>query len=353
MITLYHRPIKVTIIILLAKKMRKLQNSKAESINVVSNTSWFENYTVNGVAVKAYKINSILKNFKKIISSDFTIINIGNTQLFLICLLKTLLPFTRFKLVSVDLLLSKPQNLQENAISLVKKILLKNVDYFFLYMKDVAGYIYYFGIDPEKIYYVPFKINGYPKILECEISEGEYIFTGGATKRDYECFFKAVNGLPYRCVLLVPPKKQATLHGTEINYRKVPKNVEIVHNDFDEKLWVRYIANSKFVVLPIITDTISSTGISTYLLAMGLKKCVIISEGPATRQLIPANAAIIVPPGDEKALQKEIIRIFNDNKLRNDIAFHGNEYALSLKGHDRLVKDILTFIYEKHNHEPN
>ncbi|MCI0628017.1 MAG: glycosyltransferase family 1 protein, partial [Acidobacteria bacterium] len=79
---------------------------------------------------------------------------------------------------------------------------------------------------------------------------------------------------------------------------------------------------------------------SVYLLAMGLRKCVIITEGPATRGLL-TDEAIIVPQSDPAALADAIRRAWDDDDLRERTANAGRRYAERLQGEARLLADIV------------
>jgi glycosyltransferase involved in cell wall biosynthesis len=316
------------------------------TLNIASNTRWFEDQVFNGITLKCDTITDIRKDFRKIANSDVILINIGDKLLIQLCLLKIFFPFLHYKIISLDLILSKPNGVVDIQVNL-KKLILKKVDFFILYMRDVTGYVKHYGLNPEKIIYLPFKINGYPEILDKEIIDEKYIFTGGVSKRDYVSFFKAVESFPYNTKLLVPPNELSSFHGTKIDYHNIPKNIEIIHDDGGHDSWVDYISRSRMVVLPIEKETISPSGISTYLVAMALKKCVIISEGPATRDLLPEGAAIIVPPADHASLGEAIARVYEDAELRESVAMKGYDYATSLQGKQRLKSDLVSFIVEK------
>ena len=51
------------------------------------------------------------------------------------------------------------------------------------------------------------------------------------------------------------------------------------------------MGGARVVVIATVPTTIRSAGISTYLVAMALKKCVIITDGPATRVEVLVVAA--------------------------------------------------------------
>lgn len=317
-------------------------------LRILSNVNWFQDECINNsrYEITVTKKINMMKSISLLWSIDFVIINISGKDLLLYSLLKLLNPFYKYKIISVDLILSVPNGIKEKIISFAKRILFYKVHSFILFMKDASGYIKHYKIDQSKLIYIPFKINYYPQILDYETEDKGYILTCGISKRDYATLFKSVYMLDCKVLALVPQNIFMQQHGSEIDYANIPCNVEVVHDDGSLESFVDYIAKSKLVVLPIKSDTISPTGVSTYLMAMALKKCVIISECPATKDILPLNSAVIVPPEDIFTLRDELIKVSSDEQFRMTIAENGYNYAVKLQGHQRLVRDILSYVNE-------
>ena len=107
-----------------------------------------------------------------------------------------------------------------------------------------------------------------------------------------------------------------------------------------EKSWLEYIDRAKIVVIPLLPRSGYAPGLSLYLMAMAMKKCVIITEGLSTRGIL-TNQAIIIPPEDPTALAEAIRRVWNDAELRERVAVAGQCYASGLAGEARLLGDTL------------
>ncbi len=318
-------------------------------MKVISNTNWFENKVVNGCDMEFYNYNAagrfgLIKAVMRSFGSDCVFINIGAKHLYYFCIVKMMFPFADYTLISFDIVLSKPVSFKEKIACKVKSFLLNKVDYFILFIKEVSPYEKYYGVRQEKFFYMPFKVNSYRDILKTKTKDDGYILTGGVSKRDYKTFFNAMRGLDYKAIVLVPPNEVSIAGGTLVERSNVPDNVEIVHDNGSSESWIDYFSKAKFVVLPIKESTISPTGISTYLLAMALKKCVVISVCPATKDILNDKTAVLVPPNDEEALRKAIVKVYEDSEYSKRVAEEGYKYAVSLKGHDRMVEDILAFI---------
>jgi glycosyltransferase involved in cell wall biosynthesis len=74
---------------------------------------------------------------------------------------------------------------------------------------------------------------------------------------------------------------------------------------------------------------------------MALRKCVIISDCPATRGiLVPDETAILVPMRDPQALAQAIRKAWNDDGYRRRVAEGGYRYALNLGGEATLMGNV-------------
>jgi hypothetical protein len=221
--------------------------------------------------------------------ANIIILNVDQNELMKYSFMKLINPFWRVKLVSVDILL-RPVGPGTKAtfMAFIKKILLKKVDLFLLYFKNTDGYTKAYGIQPDKIRYIPFKVNSWEKIQNFPNTDkkGEYILCAGRTLRDIDTYLKALEltGLPG--VLLVQDKETMRGHGTLLDQLNIPKNVKLeIHSDGQESTFLKWIAEARIVVVPRFKKDIASTGISTYLCAMGLKRPVIISRGPGAEDV--------------------------------------------------------------------
>jgi len=257
-------------------------------------------------------------------------------------LLKYVLPFKRCRLVRADLILRVPRTRLQRLAARLKRLALRRVRLFILYHRDCSGYVECYGIKAEKVVYVPFKVNGLELVKEQTPINGQYVFSGGVSLRDWKTLMQAVRELDIEVVIVRPSAGSATeLCGVEA----IPENVRVVHDDGSISSWIRYIAEAKFVVLPIAADSIAASGISTYLLAMALKKCVVITEGPATKGiLLNHQNSVIVPASDPDALRGAIQRVDSDLLFRERLAEAGYRYAMSVGDTSRLYRDFTSCI---------
>jgi glycosyltransferase involved in cell wall biosynthesis len=125
--------------------------------------------------------------------------------------------------------------------------------------------------------------------------------------------------------------------------KELPANLREEVHDGARATWIEWMRNARVVVIPIRAGVISSPGISTIMDAMALKKCVVITEGPATHGIIDGQA-LTVPPADPAALAATISRAWNDHRLRDAVATRARQYALAQQGEQRLHTDLMRVV---------
>jgi len=282
-------------------------------------------------------------------SADLLILNIDAPRLLLACALFGLIsprPFRRCRIVSVDLLLRPPKTLRARIVNAVKSLLFRQVDLFILYFRNIDGYTRHFGIRRERTAYVPFKVNSWEKLKarRTEIGEGDYVLLSGATLRDHATFIKAVakSGVPG--VLLIPGEARTEIEQASWYRAGLPRNLRVeFHTDGKEDTFLRYFEGARIVCFPRYPWDIASTGISGYLCSMALGKFVAISRGPgADDVLAETEAAAFFEPGNSDDLARLIKEAWDHPEFRRRIAANGAQYAASLEGEERLLRDILT-----------
>jgi len=252
-----------------------------------------------------------------------------------------LFPWKKRPIVAVDLVLRKPVRWRHRVTALIKRILLSRVNHFIHYFKNITGYTEYFGVTEARSSYVPFKVNIQgAKLPASDIAE-EYIFTMGVSLRDYDTFIRAISELPYPAAI----PEFSFLHfenpGGAFSWTQdnVPGNLTILQDSGNSEDLLRNMARARIVVIPIQPGSLCASGISTYLDAMYLGKCVITTEGPGVSDLLK-DQAILVPAADVLALREAIRRAWEDDGLRRRTARSGHQYALSLGGETEMLQRI-------------
>jgi glycosyltransferase involved in cell wall biosynthesis len=290
--------------------------------------------------VKGESWADIRANLKR---ADIVVLNCGGTLLYSVARHFMLFPWTRRPLIAVDLVLRRPETTVYRAKAWARRLLLSQVDHFIHYFRDLSGYTRYFGVGPSRSSYVPFKVNNaHLRVDPDELAE-DYVLAAGQALRDYDTFIRAVAELPYPAAI-----PRFSFDGFEgrgpafgWNEGNLPKNLVILPDTGSRADLVRYLARAKVVVIPTQAKSLCASGLSTYLDAMHLGKCVVISEGPGASDLL-TDQAILVPPHDPNALRNAIARVWEDDALRRRTADAGRAYAKSLGGEKELLNRVLT-----------
>jgi glycosyltransferase involved in cell wall biosynthesis len=292
-----------------------------------------------------------IRFIRKCLRSDLVILDTAVAKLMLACAVKWVLPMLRFEIVSVDLILRTPKSRVGRVKAFFKSLLFKQVHRFILFFKDLRGCERFYGIGPDRTIYVPFKVNGWEEIQlrQTPTSDGEYVLCAGRTLRDIETFVEAMRRAGCPGVLLQQKRELLAAHGTSAWSGALPSNLKLIVDESDElDAYLDFVAKARLVVIPRFKSDIAPTGISTYLVAMALNKCVIISEGPGASDVLTGEA-VVVPAENAEKLAEHIQSLWDDRTLRTSVASRGREYAALAGGKHRLHGDILRASFQSLN----
>lgn len=318
----------------------------ARKITICSNFERLEG-TLAGdyqAQVRPLKAQGLKALARSVQGADVVLVNVDSALVLRLCLLAWLSPTRRWQLVWVDPILVPPRTLLDRLTVALKRLLLQRVDRFVLYFRDYWGYRKYYGMNPERVTYIPFKVNAWDNLSpsKADDPEGDVVLTAGRSRRDIATSVAAMRQLPdIPAVFLHQRVDLLEEHGTRTPTGQLPENVRSVTDEGGAASWLAHLRQAKVVVIPLVRDTIAPSGISTYLEAMALWKCVIITESPGTRGLLN-DEAVIVPPEDAEQLAAAIRKAWDDSHYRRRVAAAGRRYAERLQGEPRLLRDLLT-----------
>jgi glycosyltransferase involved in cell wall biosynthesis len=270
-------------------------------------------------------------------------------------LLFRLLPWRRKRVLVVDLVLPAPKRGVAGWLrATLKRFSLGGVWHFIHHFRDLKGYERYFGIGASRSSYLPFKTNltHQAGVAESAGKEGDYVLCMGYSERDYDTFFAAMEKLPaIPGAIAMPDWQKLAAHGSVFSrsIENLPANVALLDDQGDEASQVRMLRGARVVALPLIPNRIKASGVSIYLNAMLMGKCVMTSEGPGTSDVLDGEA-ILTPPGDASALAAAIQRIWCDVEERCRIAAAGQRYAQACgteaDSHQRVLQLAVRLVLE-------
>lgn len=275
--------------------------------------------------------------------ADVVLINCDPAATLWWCLLGHL-PFMRFRLVSADIVLMAPVGPMGRIAAMVKRLLLRRVDLFVLVHKNIAGYRRHYGIGPERVAYVPFKVNLAEFLADYDVVDDRYYLAAGVTQRDWDTLLEAWKEIPARLIISMPSDAEIRRRGLRTSapdMSRMPANAMVVRHGPAPDEWLRLLARARALVLPIRGSAINPAGISTALTAMALGKPVVISQGPSSDGILTEGRAVLVPSGDADALRAAVLGLERDAALRVCTACAGRRYAAECGTTARLHEDYL------------
>jgi len=250
---------------------------------------------------------------------------------------------TRRPLIAVDLVLREPEDIAARLELPLKKALLRRVDRFIHYFRDLRGLTRVYGIGPEHSSYVPFKVNLADRHALAPEPEGEYVLCFGRSMRDFDTLLDAMERLPDipGAITRPDPRVFAKHHARFTRpISAIPANVRVLDDDRTEDSEIRILRNANLVVLPILARSLVASGISTCLNAMFLEKCVIGSEGPGMSDIF-SSEILTFPPENVQRMTEIIRRAWDDSALRRTTAQAGRRFALQAGAEPELYQRII------------
>ncbi len=258
-------------------------------------------------------------------------------------------------LVAADLVVRRPKSLHSKATVFAKSKVLRRVDLFINYFRDVSRLKEYYPIRPHNSRFVPFKPNLADSAIAPSGAQGEYVLTLGRSLRDFDTFAAAMEQTKYPAVMPEPDWESFAQHGARADRLRDGKIDNISFNSWSRAEWNKHdltsqseaslIDGAKLVVIPILSEAIVAAGIGTILNAMFFGKCVIATEGPGVSDIF-TDEIVAVPPEDPTALAATIRRYWEDDALRRRTAAAGQAYARRLGGEAELYQRFIDAIAE-------
>lgn len=326
--------------------------SKTSDVLVLTNFPRFPEQwrTSSGVSGRAIMVRTAWDYFKRSREADLVIVNCDPPLTMKLAALYLLFPLRRRPILAHDVVLRIPRNWKAKLLMPLKRFLLGRVEHFTLHFKMLDGYRQHWNIDESRASYLPFKPNIRYKLDYRVGPDGDYVLCFGRSERDYDTFFEAMQRVPeIPGAIPKPDFAQFRQHTSRFTWdpSKLPPNVRILEDDGTLPSLLRIMEKAKLVALPIVKNRIAPSGIGTYLNAMLLGKCVVISEGIAASDVLTNGEALLVPPEDPAALAETIRRVWNDDDLRLRTAERGRLYSEACGGEPELRQRVLDRAVEK------
>jgi glycosyltransferase involved in cell wall biosynthesis len=167
-------------------------------------------------------------------------------------------------------------------------------------------------------------------------TDGDYIFSGGYTNRDYPTLFEAVRGLPYRTVVCVGSRQSLG--------RDIPANVEVREN-LSEDAFNRLMAASAFIVVFLKGGVLEAGGRQVFQNAMTMGKAVIVTDLSATDYITHGLTGLLVPPGNPGELRMTIVTLMYSHTITTNMGREAQRISADFTP-ERFFDRLFTVIEE-------
>jgi len=195
---------------------------------------------------------------------------------------------------------------------------------------EVEAYSRVFGIPAEKLEFLPYsyRLTGY----EYEVSEGDYIWSGGNGDRDYRLLANAVAGL--QVPVLINATRASLFQGFEL-----PPNVKVEGvNPADFR---RRMGGCRFAVIPMVGNRLHPGGQQTFLSLMKMGKAVILTDPVGGSDYIEhGRTGFLVPPNDSIRLRETIRNLLEHPETVREIGENAKA-AVAHQSEDAYMASIL------------
>ncbi len=200
---------------------------------------------------------------------------------------------------------------------------------------QVAAYARALRLPPEKFAFVRCQITLYD--AHYQVSEGDYIFAGGDSNRDYRTLVEAVRGLPYRVVI-------AALFRHHFEGLEIPPNVQIV--TVDAEAFNQLVAGAAVIAVPLKGGLLHSGGHQGFENAMTIGKPVVVADDCGAENYVThGRTGMLVPPGDPAALRAALLAVLEDREFARQLARNA-QAASAAFAPERFFESVFALVDE-------
>lgn len=174
----------------------------------------------------------------------------------------------------------------------LEKLVIKMADraidrYLVMSTEELTVFPRIWGVDGNKLRHCPYHYS----VTEAELAEGDecegnYVFAGGDSARDYAPLIEAARRFPDLTFILATEWKSPSPLPPNVQLGRVP------HRDF-----IRLMRNARIVVVPIKQGLRRSVGQQTYLNSMYMRRPTVVADGFGVRDHIDDGKDALITDG--------------------------------------------------------
>lgn len=190
-----------------------------------------------------------------------------------------------------------------------------------------------FGLPIEKLHFIPSSVDS--SIFGESVEDGDYIFSGGDSYRDYETLIEAVKETSIKTIIVgdIPNSYKNSLSP---NIRSIPK---VARDEF-----YQLMAGSKFVVIPL-KNAKRCVGNVVLFHSMAMGKSTIISDIPTVNCVENNKNALLVAPSDPKRLRDAITTLECDEEKRKQFGRQAKLFAAQHLATPIIISEVFKLIH--------
>lgn len=272
---------------------------------------------------------------------DCVVLGAGLSDI-LFALMQSVLPFRRVPCVMIDCLWSKNQNKFKQ---FVKKIMLRTagrtVDRFVVWAsREIQAFSETFDLPAKKFVFVPYHTT-FVEYSNITPREGDYIFSGGNSDRDYDTLIRAVKELPVKVLI-------ASTDSKLFQNLAIPENVEI--KGFSHEEFIKKMAECRINIVPLAPGLLRSAGQQTFLNSMSYGKPTIVTDPEGAADYIDhGEDGLLVPHQNPLALREAIEFLLSHPEKMKEMGIKAAQKAklYSTEEHFRKIVSIVAEVVEE------
>jgi glycosyltransferase involved in cell wall biosynthesis len=190
------------------------------------------------------------------------------------------------------------------------------------------------GMSPSSVHFHLWRQNLDGRVEPCNVIEGDYIFSGGYSNRDYDLLISAMQDMKSKLIIVASSRNDITkMNDVNIN----------IYRDLDEADFEKLLAQSKLVVLPLHNHG-EACGQSVLIRTLRNGKPLVVTRHESVEDYLGMDYPGFVPAGNRAAMRSMVELALTDSEFRNGLASRIKRAAESLDSRGLPSEEILEFL---------
>mgnify|MGYP001137173066 CR=1 FL=1 len=173
---------------------------------------------------------------------------------------------------------------------------------------------------------------------------GDYIFSGGSTKRDWKTLISAAEKINSKFIIAAGKDSASGKYGLEdIN---IPKNIKVLF-DIPSKQYRKLISKALFAIIPL-KNVLTDVGWETLTQAMTMGKVVIVTKIPPLEHYIEdGKTGLFVEPNNSEDFREKILFLLQNPQEIERIGKNAKEKMEESKSGRKITAEKLWLMLQK------